>query len=772
MDPEREQQLAETLARHLDESTAGDGESELRDVFETLDEMDRILGSEDKVPASLSGHRVINEIGSGGMGVVYLARDERLSRDVAVKTLSPRYAGNPTLTARFLREARAMAQISHPNVARIYSLGAEGEPPHFVMEHLKGVPITAAAARLTFEQKAELMRKVTLAVAHLHEHGVIHRDLKPANILVDSDLEPKLLDFGLALETGLNDQRLSQAGEIIGTPHYLSPEQTHGAEMDRRTDIFSLGVILYELLTGSLPFEADSMRALMERIRGQDPELPTQRNASVPRGLQDICLKALEKELEHRYDSARRMAEDLERFLVGEAVHAQPRAYSRLIRDTIERHLNDIDAWRRDQIVTASEYDSLRRKYERLADREDTWILEARRLTLPQVTLYLGVWVLAVGVALLAFFRHPLLWPGAAAGLAAAVTGATFWAGVREWRSGRLRVGLAFLLASSALAPTALLVILHSLGFFSGFTRGREDLELFSALGLTKQTTNAQVFWSLVAALPVSLWLRRYTRASVFTLLFAATLASACVSGLLLAGLIEWVEKDPGRFYANLIPYAVLFLSAGFVVEKGRWFDDSRYLYPFGVVFTWAALTGLALFHEPYARWLRETFPWSRGQIEYLFILNAAIYLTLDLVCDRLSTPQMRATGKAFRFVIPGHVLTSLLLLGLAATERWQQSPESPAARWEARLFEWLLPGVAILFVFGSIPRQMKNFFATGLLFVGIGLVRLQKDYFQDRAILPVALLVAGIVLMAGAANYAPLRLGLQRLLVGLREKV
>jgi hypothetical protein len=307
------------------------------------------------------------------------------------------------------------------------------------------------------------------------------------------------------------------------------------------------------------------------------------------------------------------------------------------------------------------------------------------------------------------------------------------------------------------------LVAMGEWGIFAGFTRGREQLELFSRLGSSKPTTNAQLWWALLLALPAYYCLRRFTRSSVFSLVFAAASALLCLATLLRMGMLEWLDKDPGRFYLWLIPCASLFMAAGFWLERRRQSDDSRYFYPFAVAFTWVALTGVASFHDPYARWLQSVAPWTRGQVEYLFILNAGIYLALDRICDWLASPQLRVAGRAFRFVIPGHVLTSLLLLGLAASERWQQTPANSALRTEARVFECLLPAAACCFVFGSIPKQMKNFFATGLFFLAVGAVRLQYDLFEDRAAWPLALLASGIALMLGAANYAPLKLAMSR---------
>jgi hypothetical protein len=759
MDDDREQKLADAFADLLDRravhSTAHP--PELAPELAALSEIDRVLEPAPPLPDRLSGHKIIDEIGAGGMGRVLLAMDEALGRKVAIKTLAPRYAGDAGLRARFMDEARAMARVNHPHVARIYSLGPAEEPPHFVMEYLAGAPLTITAARLDFREKAELLAKVALAAHFLHEQGIIHRDLKPANILVDADLEPKLLDFGLALDLS-GEEHCATLRQVAGTPEYLSPEQAAGQPLDARSDVFSLGAIVYELLTGGPPFRGDTVSDLLRAIREEEPALPRRRAPGVPRDLQNICLKALEKDPAGRYASAREMADDLHRFLAGEAVLAEPAAYARLIAGKVGQHLRDLDSWRRDQIVSEAEYDGIRKRYERLIEREDAWIMEARRLTLPQVTLYLGAWVLAVGAAFLTFFSYPALAgaPAIAAAWAAAIPSA--WLGVRNWNRGNSRVAIGFLLAFCLVTPIAALATTQEARIFTALTQGQLRLELFHRLDFAKQATNAQLWWALLATLPVCWWLRRFTRAPVFSLMFATYAALLCLATLLRMGMLDWLDRDPGRFYFHLLPCALLFLTAGFIFERRRLPDDSRYFYPFAVAFTWAALSGVAAFHEPYARWLNSVAPWTRGQVEYLFVVNAAVYATLDRLCRLQSSPQLRLVGHAFRFVIPGHVMTSLLLLGLDAQ-----------SRAEARTFEWMLPAVACVFVFSSIPRQMKNFFASGLVFLAIGVYRLQQQVFPGRAFWPMALLAAGLALMLIAGNYAPLKVALARTLKRLR---
>src|SRR5262247_3743975 len=746
---------------------------ELRAQLMALDEIDMALMPSEapratrapELPERLSGYKILGEIGSGGMGRVLLAFDERLGRKVAVKTLSPRYAGNSKLRERFMREARALARLDHPNIVRIYNLGDADEEPHFVMERIEGASLTETARRLALTQKIDLMLKVVLTVDFLHQRRMIHRDLKPGNILVGPDLEPKVLDFGLAAQFDDLGERLTQAGEIMGTPDYFSPEQAQGsAPLDARSDIFSLGAILYELITGATPFRGDSMRDQIRLICERDPELPRRINPAIPGELQNVCLKALEKDPAQRYQSAREMADDLARLLAGEPVLALPSSYARMIAGKVEQQVRELDGWRQDRILSEQEFDSFRKLYDRLIDREDAWIMEVRRLSLSQVSLYLGGWLLVAGAALMALFRYLGLSGAAPVVAVSAATASACYSGVKVWRRGRQRIGVAFLLAFCLLLPILLIIAMNGWGIFSSFTRGREDLELFQFFPAFKKTTNAQLWWALFLSLPAYLWLRRFTRSSVFSLVIAIMAALLGHLTLLRMGLIEWLDADPGKVYFYLIPIAIFFFAAGLAIERSGHSSDSRYFYPIAVGFTLIALSGVAAFHQPYAKWLQSVAPVTRAQVEYLFIINALIYLALQYACERVSSPQTRWVAKSFRFFIPGHVMASLLLLGLTASDLWEKSPANNSVRLEARLFEVLLPFVSCIFVFGSVTKQMKNFFVTGLLFLGIGVVRLQQDLFKDRAAWPLALLVIGFLLMLAAANQDPIKRAARRM--------
>ncbi|HKW35365.1 MAG TPA: serine/threonine-protein kinase [Candidatus Acidoferrum sp.] len=783
---EREGAIAAALAEFLDRTSREEFvdvdafcrdykelEEELRPLLQVLKEMDATdypkgnstTEEPEPLPERLSGYKILGEIGAGGMGRVLLAQDEGLNRKIAIKVLSMRLGQDALIRTRFMQEARALAQINHPDIVTIHSLGGAEEIPHFVMEYVDGADLFTATRALTIEQRAGLMRKVALAVEVLHHHHILHRDLKPANILVGADLQPKLLDFGLARREESTDH-LTLFGEMLGTPSYFSPEQTTGdQELDARSDIFSLGTILYEVLTGVLPFPVQPFERQMKGIRHEEPELPRRINSDIPGDLQDICLKALEKKPENRYRSAQEMADDLERFLAGEKVHANPTTYGSLVSARIQEHLGEIEGWRHDEVLTDAEYEGFRKQYGRLVEREDAWILQARRLTFPQVSLYLGAWILIAGAALLFLFHFVRLSGTPRVLIAACVTALTWREGLALWRRNQLRNGIAHLLAVCLLVPITLLVAMGEY-HIRAIPAANPDWELLHNIsGSFKEITNLQLWWAIALSMPVYIWLRRYTRSSVFSLVACVMGVMLCLVTLARMGLIDWLNHDHSKLYFRLIPIAIVFLICGYVMERLNLSNDSRYFYPVGVAFAFLAMSGLASDYQQFQNSLKRALPWTRGDIEYLFVVNAGIYFVFQLVFGNFALSQLRAVAKAFRFVIPGHILTSLLSLGVRASGRWNESVEDLSLKHEARTFEILLPLVACVFIYASIPKQMKNYFVTGALFLGIGIVRLQQDIFQDQARWSIALLLLGLLLMLAATRYSSIKMTFARLL-------
>jgi serine/threonine-protein kinase len=301
---------------------------------------------------SIPGYEVLEELGAGGMGIVYRARQLCLGRVVALKTIRGRgHAPAPAL-ARFRAEAEAVARLQHPNVVQIYEVGEHDGLPYLCLELVEGGSLASRIARDGFapREAARLLEVVARAVHAAHEQGIIHRDLKPANVLLAVDGTPKITDFGLAkCLDGTAAQ--TQSGDVLGTPAYMAPEQAAGRsrEVGPAADVYALGAILYELLTGRPPFRSEDRLDLLLQVLEREPDGPRVHNRSIEPSLEAICLKCLEKAAEDRYPSALALAEDLAAYLQGEPVLADSRTRLHLLRLLLRqtRHTEVMARWGR-----------------------------------------------------------------------------------------------------------------------------------------------------------------------------------------------------------------------------------------------------------------------------------------------------------------------------------------------------------------------------------------------------------------------------------------
>lgn len=273
-------------------------------------------------------YAVIERVGTGGMAEVYRARDDLLGREVAIKVLHDRYSRDRAFVERFRREAQAAANLSHPNIVALYDYGADEDTYYIVMEFIEGrslSEIITAEGALLPERAADIASDVAKALDRAHANGLVHRDVKPGNIMITSSGQTKVTDFGIARAlSGDGEQTMTQTGMVIGTAAYLSPEQAQGNTIDGRSDVYSLGIVLYEMLTGKPPFSGDTPLAIAYKHVRENPEPPSTMNADVPSGLDAITMKALAKNPDNRYSSATEMQEDLQRFCNGQRVLATP----------------------------------------------------------------------------------------------------------------------------------------------------------------------------------------------------------------------------------------------------------------------------------------------------------------------------------------------------------------------------------------------------------------------------------------------------------------
>ncbi|MBK9260036.1 MAG: protein kinase [Polyangiaceae bacterium] len=291
------------------------------------------------IPSSL-GDRYddIEFLGEGGMGTVYRGRDRRLGRMVAIKLLK---GVDANLGQRFLQEARAQAKIQHDHVCRVYEAGEVNGEPFIAMQYIEGESFSRMAQRLTVEQRVKIMREISAAVHEAHRLGLIHRDIKPGNILVEKQadgLKPYIMDFGLAKEVA--DQGQTVTGAVLGTPAYMAPEQARGElrQMDRRSDVYSLGATLYEVLAGQPPFVAQHTWKLLMMVAFEDPQPLSALKKGLPADLETIVMKCLERDPGRRYDSARALAEDLQRFLDGEPIMARRASLGYVVLKKARKH--------------------------------------------------------------------------------------------------------------------------------------------------------------------------------------------------------------------------------------------------------------------------------------------------------------------------------------------------------------------------------------------------------------------------------------------------
>jgi serine/threonine protein kinase len=686
---------------------------------------------------SIEGFRTVERLGAGGMGEVYKLQDLTLDRFVAAKII--RRDRGPRIAAgldTFLREARSLALFSDSRIVQIFECRLEADPAVILMEYVDGFELGRVGPSLEFRQRARIMQDICDAIERAHALGIQHRDLKPSNIMLDAALSPKILDFGLS-------DGDPQRGHLRGTPYYFAPEQLDPTQpIDARTDVYAMGVILYELLCGAVPYDGPDTADLLAAVRTAQPRLPVEIDPRVPEALQAVALKAMERRPEDRYQSARGMGQDLDRYLEGRPVVARPTQYATTLGTRVRPHLDQIGEWLRLRLIYPHEAARLASAYVALDRREDDWILAARSLSYSQIALYLGAFFLFAG-SLFYFVAHRVYQTASGMAGPIVVLGLPFaglnLAGRALYRREHRAVGVAFYLAGVSLLPLFLLIWFQETNIWMA---PDGSINQFFTDGWI---SNRQLQATVLVACAWAGWLALRTKTgalSTVSTILVFLLALAVLADL---GLRDWLENgDFDRLSLRLWPLVPVYGAAAYAFERrGRsWFAGPGFVASAIVL---VLVLDLLAFNGRMFHYLGISMaPLQPAAVEDPTLLPTLAALTLNgmafyvvaLLIERVGSAAMEPATQLLVTIAPFSMLEPLAYL-------------SETAAYSQR-FDWMYLTLAVGIAIASHQRQRRSFYYAGLVNAGFALylIALHHEWFE-RAWWGTALVVTGLVALA-----------------------
>ena len=717
--------LLETLGRHVES---------YEKLSATLDMPVAVAESSSEDLPTFEGFRTVERLGKGGGGEVFKLEDLELGRVVAAKVLRADSALGATV-ADFLSEARALALFADPRIVRILEFRRSQDRPVLLMEFVDGFELDELGPSLEFSQRARLMVEIAEAIHHAHTLGVQHRDLKPANILVDSALMPHILDFGLS-------QADPRRGHFLGTLSYMAPELFDAERtIDERTDVYALGVVLYELLCGSRPYSGRDEEELMDAIREGESPLPLEIDPSVPEPLQAIALKAMESEPGARYSSAREMALELRRYLDGRPVLARPTNYQSALARRLRPHVEQIWEWLRLKLIYPHEAQHLTSAYRRLEGREDDWIVQSRTLSLSKVALYLGAFLLSLG-ALLYFEAYRLeavagLWePILALGLPLL---ALYAAAAQLYRKEQKAVAVAFCVGSIVVLLVFLLILFGELGIWPWDNSG--DLEIFADGPTSNRQLQVATLLVAVWAFWLGWWTQTVALASAFTTL-AVSFHLALLGDL---GLRTWIEDGRWDVLAlNVAPLLIVAILAGRFMEKHQHPSFGLPIYLTGAGCYVLVLELLALDGRAFHYLGLSTAPFQPDEVSDPLLLDTVTAMTVNGVLiygaawllGHRGSRLMDAAAQMLYAISPFAILKPLFYLNHVDEY--------------SRRFDWFYLALALAIAFLSHYRQRRSFYYAGLINSAGALWLITSHYeWWNRPAWAVAVVLVSLTVLA-----------------------
>jgi hypothetical protein len=654
------------------------------------------------------GFQTIERIGAGGMGEVYKVRDLTLNRVAAAKVIRRDRRGAWAASIQtFLREAQSLALFSDRRIVQVFECRLDADPPVILMEYVEGFELGRIGPSLDFTQRARVLVEVCEAIHAAHGRGLQHRDIKPSNIMLDAELRPRILDFGLSAGH-------PGTGHFVGSLPYLAPEQLDpDRPIDARTDVYALGATLYELLTGRPPFEGTDTD-IIGQIRGGVPRLPVEVDPLVPEPLQAIALTAMERDPGRRYASALEMAADLRRYLEGRTIRGRPSLYATTLAARVRPHLDDLAEWLRLKLIYPHEAERLRAGYRALEGPDDEWILSARVLSYPQIALYLGAFLLLCGSL---FYFLAARWYGNVEGIVRplVVLGLPFLglnaaAHLLHSRE-RKAVAVAFYLGAVMLLPLLLLIVFHESGLL--LARAGDEGQLFD----DGTVSNRQLQVTTVVTAAWAGWLALRTRTAALSTIVAALMLMIAASFAADMGLRGFVEDGRWDLVAvRFLPLLGVYAALGVAGERTArpWFSRPQYLAGaalFVVLLELLALDGRALGHLGLS-----LSPWQPAGVTSATLLDTVAAMTVNgALFYAAASLIVRGASELARPA--AHLLFTIAPFALLHPIGYLIRTGEYSAR-----ADWLYAGCALTVILLSERRQRRSFYYAGVVNLGLAL--------------------------------------------------
>jgi serine/threonine protein kinase/class 3 adenylate cyclase len=693
----------------------------------------------------LAGYRPVRRLGEGASGVVYQAEQNETRQKVAIKVLPSSLSDPLQDRERLLRELDRLRELGPPGIGSLIAERLDHQPPFLVMEWIEGKPVDVALAESPARKVAQVFQQICSVLERTHAVGLFHGNLKPENVLVQENGRPIILDFGLATLSESGARSAASPAAALGTPAYQAPEVIQGSPRSAGADLYSVGIMLFKVLTGREPFVGDSIYKIVQAQLHEDPPLPAIIRPGVEDGLQRICLKALEKNPADRYSDARAMADDLGRYLRGETVRTRPTAYDNQLFHRVHKQVAQVKEWADHRLLSPEEADRLLSSYEFLMQRGIPAVMEGRVYRLWQTLVYAGGWAVVNGSLLWLVQHWSTLRRGEKLLLGSVPALTSFVLALAMWKLERFRLTFVALIVGILAVPLLVGVWLNEYQVASSVPAAQLEFEVFHTAADSTELTNRQIEIISLITLAVAAAVMVFTQTKTHSAQALLALFFCYSAGLLFSGLkLNWENSEWAAIALKYLPLLLLVggLAWQLLDNPARQLQAGPWIY-----FAAALLTGIlfALSRYGLQEWTNLR-PEIRDASAYLLMCVAGgLQATVGLLARRYLRHRCRWAALAVTFVGLVGVLAALGLAGVQET--WPKGWWAPRVYGQAVAAPHLaLPLASIVIAVLACRFQMVSFLFVGLLGFAASVHLLGYLYFENVVSWPKTMMVAGAI--------------------------